>query len=159
MLSQKAKYALRALLAMARNSSGEPMHIADIARAENIPRKFLEATLLELRKRGVLESVRGRGGGYRLARPAEQILFGEVIRVIDGPLAPVPCASVTAFALCADCPDPHRCSIRWVMQQVRDATAGVLDHCTLADALGKSPAVHGSRRGFNPSALRAVLGE
>jgi Rrf2 family protein len=159
MLSHKAKYALRALLAMAQEPSGEPMHIADIAAAENIPRKFLEATLLELRKRGILESVRGRGGGYRLARPPEQILFGEVIRVIDGPLAPVPCASVTAFALCADCPDPHHCSIRWVMQQVRDATAGVLDHCTLADALGKSPVAHRSRRAVAPSAIASILDE
>jgi len=82
---------------------------------------------------------RGPGGGYSLARPADQIYFGEVIRIIDGPLAPLPCASVTAFRLCADCSDPHRCSIRWLMQRVRDATAGVLDSCTLADAVGKRP--------------------
>src|ERR1700733_12677059 len=120
MLSHKAKYALRALLVMADDPSGQPLHISDIAAAENISRKFLEATLLELRKRGILESRRGRGGGYRLARAPDQISFGEVIRVIDGPLAPVPCASVTAFALCSDCSDPHRCAIRWLMQRVRD---------------------------------------
>jgi Rrf2 family protein len=139
MLSQKAKYALRALLFMAERSGGEPVHIADVAASENISRKFLEAALLELRKHGLLASRRGPGGGYSLARPAEEISFGEVIRIIDGPLAPLPCASVTAFQLCADCPDPHRCSIRWLMQQVRDATAGVLDNCTLAEALGKRP--------------------
>jgi Rrf2 family protein len=139
MLSQKAKYALRALLFMAERGGGEPVHIADVAASENISRKFLEAALLELRKHGLLASRRGPGGGYRLARPAEEISFGEVIRIIDGPLAPLPCASVTAFQLCADCPDPHRCSIRWLMQQVRDATAGVLDNCTLAEALGKRP--------------------
>jgi Rrf2 family protein len=147
MLSQKAKYALRALLAMAAHAGEEPLHVADIAESENISRKFLEATLLELRKRGLLVSRRGRGGGYRLARPASEITFGEVIRIIDGPLAPVPCASVTAFRLCTDCPDPQHCSVRWLMQQVRDATAGVLDNCRLADALGKSPTM---RRSFEP---------
>jgi Rrf2 family protein len=141
MLSQKAKYALRALLALAAHGDDEPVHIADIAESENISRKFLESTLLELRKHGLLISRRGPGGGYRLARAPSEITFGEVIRIIDGPLAPVPCASVTAFHLCSDCPDPARCSVRWLMQQVRDATAGVLDNCTLADALGKRPAV------------------
>lgn len=139
MLSQKAKYALQAVLVMAARADDIPVHIADIAASEGIPRKFLEAILLELRKHGVLTSRRGPGGGYRLARPADQIHFGEIIRVIDGPLAPLSCASVTAFRLCADCADPHRCSIRWLMQRVRDATAGVLDSCTLADAVGKRP--------------------
>jgi Rrf2 family protein len=142
MLSQKAKYALRALLALAKREDNEPTHIADLAASENISRKFLEATLLELRKHGILASRRGQRGGYRLARPANEISFGEVIRIIDGPLAPLPCASVTAFRLCSDCPDPHACSIRWVMQRVRDATAGVLDECTLAEALGKRPVAH-----------------
>jgi len=157
MLSHKAKYALRALLVLANEPSDVPLHIADIAAAENISRKFLEATLLELRKRGILESRRGRGGGYRLARAADQISFGEVIRAIDGPLAPLPCASVTAFALCSDCPDPNHCSIRWLMQRVRDATASVLDSCTLADALGKSPDSHRSRRESNRRAVVAML--
>jgi Rrf2 family protein len=142
MLSQKAKYALRALLVLARRKEDEPVHIADLAASENISRKFLEATLLELRKHGLLTSRRGPRGGYRLARPASEISFGEVIRIIDGPLAPLPCASVTAFRLCSDCPDPHGCSIRWVMQRVRDATAGVLDDCTLAEALGKQPVAY-----------------
>jgi Rrf2 family protein len=142
MLSQKAKYALRALLDLAARADHEPMHIADIAESEHISRKFLEATLLELRKHGVLASQRGQRGGYRLARPASEISFGEVIRIIDGPLAPLPCASVTAFRLCSDCTNPHECSIRWLMQKVRDATAGVLDECSLADALGKRPAAH-----------------
>jgi Rrf2 family protein len=159
MLSQKAKYALRALLVMAEGESGPPLHIADIAASEHISRKFLEAALLELRKRGILESRRGRGGGYRLARPAGEISFGEVIRVIDGPLAPLPCASVTAFALCTDCPDPNRCSIRWLMQRVRDATAEVLDNCTLADALGKLPDAHRSRRVRDRAIMAEILGE
>jgi Rrf2 family protein len=139
MLSQKAKYALRALMVLADHKTGEPMQLREIATAEKLPHKFLEATLLELRKHGILESRRGRSGGYRLARPAHLISFGEVIRIIDGPLAPLPCASVTQFRLCADCSDPPRCSIRWLMQRVRNATSGVLDECTLADALGKVP--------------------
>lgn len=151
MLSQKAKYALQALLVMAANPDNVPVHIADIAASEGISRKFLEAILLELRKHGLLTSRRGPGGGYSLARPADQIYFGEVIRIIDGPLAPLPCASVTAFRLCADCADPRRCSIRWLMQQVRDATAGVLDSCTLADAVGKLPV--NNRRNRTQSAV------
>lgn len=139
MLSQKAKYALRALMVLANSKTGVPVRVHDIADAEKLSHKFLEAILLELRKHGILESRRGRGGGYRLARPAHSISFGEVIRIIDGPLAPLPCASLTQFRLCADCSDPPRCSIRWLMQQVRDATSGVLDNCTLADALGKVP--------------------
>jgi Rrf2 family protein len=93
----KAKYALRALLVLAARPDDEPVHIADIAEVEHISGKFLEATLLELRKHGVLASQRGQHGGYRLARPASEISFGEVIRIIDGPLALLPCASVTAF--------------------------------------------------------------
>lgn len=142
MLSQKAKYALRALLILAARADDEPVHVADIAQSERISRKFLEAALLELRKRGVLASQRGPYGGYRLARPASEISLGEVIRIIDGPLAPLPCASVTAFRLCSDCAKPHDCAIRWLMQKVRDATAGVLDNCSLAEAVGKRPALH-----------------
>jgi Rrf2 family protein len=139
MLSQKAKYALRALMVLADRKTGDPMQLREIATAEKLPHKFLEATLLELRKHGILESRRRRSGGYRLARPAHLISFGEVIRIIDGPLAPLPCASVRQFRVCVDCSDPPRCSIRWLMQQVRDATSAVLDNCTLADALGKVP--------------------
>jgi Rrf2 family protein len=152
MLSQKAKYALRALLVLADHTTSGPLQIADIAATENISRKFLEMTLLELRKHGILESRRGRCGGYRLARQADQISFGEVIRIIDGPLAALPCASVTQFRLCADCQDPHTCSIRWLMQQVRDATSGVLDNCTLADALGKVPRPSPSGQVFQQTA-------
>ena len=153
MLSQKAKYALRALLVLATLEDDEPIHIADLAASENISRKFLEAILLELRKHGLLASRRGQHGGYRLARSASEISFGEVIRIIDGPLAPLPCASVTAFRLCSDCPDPHGCSIRWLMQRVRDATAEVLDECTLADALGKRPVAY--QAGDSKAASRA----
>jgi Rrf2 family protein len=142
MLSQRAKYALRALLVLAARTDAALVHIADIAESEHISRKFLEATLLELRKHGILASQRGQRGGYQLARPASEISLGQVIRIFDGPLAPLPCASVTAFRLCSDCARPDECAIRWLLQKVRDATAGVLDECTLADALGKRPVAH-----------------
>ncbi|MGQ9367207.1 RrF2 family transcriptional regulator [Azospirillum sp. A39] len=135
MLSQKAKYALRALIMLAERPAGELVLIADIAERENIPRKFLEAILVELRKSGLLYAKRGKSGGYRLARPPSQISFGEVIRLTDGHIAPLPCASKAAFRPCADCTDPDTCSVRWLMIQVRDATAAVLDNRTLADAI------------------------
>jgi Rrf2 family protein len=135
MLSQKAKYALRALLMLAEQSQTDMVMIADIAERENVPRKFLEAILVDLRKRGLLDSRRGKYGGYRLAKPADAISFGEIIRIVDGPLAPLPCASKTGFRPCDDCTDVNSCSVRWLMLQVRDATADILDNCSLAAAL------------------------
>lgn len=135
MLSQKAKYALRALLMLARSDGSSLVQVADIAEQESVPRKFLEIILLELKRHGILYSQRGRGGGYCLARPAEQITFGQVIRIMDGPLAPLPCASVTGYRRCVDCVDEHGCAIRRVMREVRDAMADVLDRTTLADGL------------------------
>jgi Rrf2 family protein len=135
MLSQKAKYALRALLMLAEQPEADMVMIADIAERENVPRKFLEAILVDLRKRGLLDSRRGKYGGYRLAKPANAISFGEIIRIVDGPLAPLPCASKTGSRPCDDCTDVNSCSVRWLMLQVRDATADILDNCTLADAL------------------------
>lgn len=133
MLSQKAKYALRALLVLARQPRDGLLQVADIAEQERVPRKFLEAILGELTKDGLLVSQRGRGGGYRLARPADTITFGQVVRLIDGPLAPLPCASVTRYRRCSDCRDERSCAIRLVMRRVRDAIADVLDRTTLAD--------------------------
>jgi len=141
LLSQKAKYALRALIMLAEQPHDDLVLIGDIAESENIPRKFLEAILVELRNHGLLFAKRGKGGGYRLARPASLITFGEVIRIIDGHVAPIPCASKNAFKPCADCEDPATCSTRWLMIQVRDATADVLDNRTLSDALRHRQAV------------------
>ena len=138
MLSHKAKYALRALLMLARRPSEELLQVAEIAEVESVPRKFLEAILGELAKDGVLSSQRGKGGGYRLARPADTITFGQIVRLIDGPLAPVPCASVTRYRRCNDCPDERTCAIRHVMRRVRDAMADVLDRTTLADVAVRS---------------------
>ena len=123
MLSQKAKYALRALLMLARQPQGEMILVGDIAEEQNVPRKFLELILLELRKHGLLFSQRGRNGGYTLARPPAAITFGQVVRIMDGPIAPLPCASITGYRRCADCQDEKTCEIRKVMRSVRDAMA------------------------------------
>lgn len=147
MLSQKAKYGLKALLALAREQGRGPVHTSAIAKSEAIPHKFLESILLQLRNRGIVRSKKGKGGGYRLLRAPEEITYGEVIRILDGPLAPVPCASVTAYVKCTDCPDENACGVRLVMKSVRDATAGILDHTTLADVLRQSGrAGHSARR-------------
>jgi Rrf2 family protein len=141
MLSQKAKYAFRALLVLAANADdAAPTSILDIAEREQLSRKFLEAILVELRDAGIVTSERGRRGGYRLARPATAIRFSDVIRAIDGPLAPTLCASRTKYAPCEDCLDVETCAIRWAMIRARDAIAAALDDCTLADALRKQKA-------------------
>ena len=147
MLSQKARYALRALFLLARRPVGAPVMIAEIAAEARVPRKFLEQILLELKKRGMLHSVRGKHGGYTLGRSADKISFAEVIRAIDGPLALSPCVSVTAYRRCDDCVDEATCSLRKVLLAVRDSTANILETRTLADSLGEvAPAVKKSRR-------------
>lgn len=130
MLTMKAKYALRALavLAGAEPAARQARQIADEAL---IPGKFLEAILVELRKAGLLESRRGAQGGHRLSRPASGITIGEIVRAIDGPIAPIRCASVTAYRPCADCADPQRCSLRLLMGDVREAMSDVIDHRSL----------------------------
>lgn len=138
MLSQKARYALRAMLHLAQKSRSEPTMIGEIAELENVPKKFLELILLDLKKRGLVHSVRGRHGGYVLGRAPEEISFAEIIRIIDGPLALAPCASRTAYRRCDDCLDEVTCAIRRALIEVRDATAEVLEHTTLASA--KAPA-------------------
>ncbi len=139
MLTQKAKYALRALAVLADADPRVPLPIHEIADRAHAPQKFLESILLELRRHGVLASTRGKSGGYVLARPAREVRVGDVIRMVDGPLAPIPCASLTAYRPCADCPDPAACSIRQVMRRVRDATAAILDNTTVED-LTQAPA-------------------
>ena len=135
MLSQKCKYALRALLVLAREQEQEVLLIGEIAERERLPKKFLEAILLELKRHGIVRSRRGRGGGYALAKPSDVITFGQVVRLMDGPLAPTPCVSVNFYQRCTDCPDEARCEIRRVMRRVREAIANTLDHTTLKDAL------------------------
>ena len=134
MLSQKARYALRALVELARAGPEEQLTAADMAERADAPRKFLEGILLELTRRGLVVSRRGKFGGYVLARPAAAISFAEVIRVIDGPLALAPCVSRTAFRKCHDCPSLETCSLRAALLKARDATARELEGYSLADA-------------------------
>ncbi len=131
MLSKKAKYAIKALLALAECDRDQPMRIADLARAEQIPPKFLELILLGLRNQGLLRSRKGKGGGYLLAREPSEIYLGQIVRMFDGPLAPVPCASQTAYVPCADCRNEAVCGVHLAMKEVRDATARVLDGTSL----------------------------
>jgi len=147
MLSQKAKYALKALFVLGERPGTEPVMIAEIAEKASVPRKFLEQILLEMKRRGIVHSVRGKFGGYQLGRDPEDITFAEVLRVIDGPLALSPCASVTAYRKCDDCDDETTCAIRRVLVSVRDATAEILEQHTLADALADRKAGRRKRRG------------
>jgi Rrf2 family protein len=135
MLSQKAKYGIQALMYLGRKGQGIPVLIKEIAEKERLPRKFLEAILLELKGAGILRARPGKGGGYTLNREPRTVTLGRVIRLIDGPLAPIPCVSQTAYAPCRDCLDERTCAIRAVMKEVRDATAKILDDTTLADLL------------------------
>jgi len=135
MLSKKARYAMKALLHLAKIYPGGPVLISDLAQKEKIPKKFLELILLDLKHRGLLQSKKGKGGGYSLAKPPGEITFGPILRMFEGPLALVPCASVTAYRKCDDCDDEASCGIRLVMKDVRDATAAILDGTTIADVL------------------------
>ncbi len=131
MISQKAKYALRALILLARD--GKSLTIPEISRRQAIPRKFLEQILLQLNHHGLVYSRRGKEGGYALLRPADRVTFGEVLRIIDGPVAPLPCLSRIAYRRCDDCEEEASCEIRRVFSRVADATRGVLDETTIAD--------------------------
>lgn len=133
MLSNKGKYGLKAMLHLAENEHEGASLIAEIAKKNNIPKKFLDAILLELKNAGLLHSKKGRGGGYALARPAQKIMIGDIVRILDGPLAPIPCASRTAYRQCDDCRDDTACVVRSVMLDVRDAIAAILDRTSLAD--------------------------
>jgi Rrf2 family protein len=135
MITQKAKYALRALTVLAEADDGEPVMISDIAAQQRIPKKFLEQILLDLKHQGIVISRRGKQGGYLLLKPAHMITFGEVLRIIDGPIAPLPCLSLTAYRKCDDCDGEQNCEIRHVFAKVADATRKVLFSTTIADAV------------------------
>jgi Rrf2 family protein len=153
-LSRRSKYGLKALFALAREAGGRPVLVADLAGRDAIPRKFLEAILLDLNRRGFVQSRKGRGGGYLLRRSADDITVGDVVRALEGPLALVPCVSRTAYTRCAECPDEQTCGVRLVMRDVRDATARILDHTTLADVVRRD-ARRRTRSGRKPRPSRA----
>jgi Rrf2 family protein len=138
LLSQKAKYAIKALLVLARAQEKDGLAQArDISTSENIPKKFLDLIFFELRRQNVIVSTRGREGGYALAKPAADISIATIVRAVDGPLAPLPCASVRFYRRCDDCDDEKTCAVRRLMREVRDAASAILDNTSLAEAANR----------------------
>lgn len=136
MISHKAKYALKALLFLAKASrEGRIVAASELSETHQIPKKFLEQILLQLKHRGIVVSQRGKTGGYMLGRRPEDVTFGEVLRLIDGPIAPLPCLSRIAYERCRDCPDEATCEVRRVFADVAGATRNVLDRTTLSAAI------------------------
>ena len=156
MISAEAKYALRALIMLAGVPEGQALLIQDIAEGQNIPRKFLERILLNLKKAGFVQSRRGQQGGYALLKPASQISFAQVLRLIDGPIAPLPCLSLTAYRKCADCKDETNCEIRRVFAAVAEASREVLEKASIADAFVGSPALELLERDVSGPRVRTL---
>jgi Rrf2 family protein len=140
-LSKKSKYGLKAMLELAAEDAGQrPIQASELADRQRLPKKFLEAILLELTRHGLLQSTLGRRGGYVLTRKPGDITVGEIIRVLEGPLALIPCVSKTAYRRCDECLDEETCGVRLAMREVRDATAHILDNTTLAGLNARSRA-------------------
>lgn len=137
MISKRTKYGLKALIYLGKNKKQGPVLVTEIAQKESIPKKFLEVILLDLKNHGVLQSKKGRGGGYFLARSPELISFGEVIRVLEGPLSLLPCTSQTSYMRCEECVSEKTCGIRMALKEVRDLTAKILDGTNLAGILDR----------------------
>lgn len=135
MISQKARYAFKALILLASQPAGTTLHIDSMARGGGIPRKFLEQILLELKAERLIDSRRGRAGGYFLLRPAAEIMVGEVLRAIDGPIAPLSCLSRTAYRRCADCRDEGNCGLRRLLADAYAATMRIMDTTSLAEGV------------------------
>jgi Rrf2 family protein len=133
MISQRARYALRAIALSRKDHS---MRIGDIAETQRIPRKFLEHIMLDLKRDGIVVSRRGKLGCYELLMRPDQITFGRILRLIDGPLAPLPCLSKTAYRRCRDCDSEATCELRRAFAKLADAARELLDKTTIADALG-----------------------
>jgi Rrf2 family protein len=134
-ISKRTQYGLKAVLALASRYGEGPILIATLSKQEAIPIKFLELILLDLKSNGLLESKKGPRGGYQLSRPPSTITVGSLIRIMEGPLAPLPCASETAYRPCEECGDVESCGTRIIMRKVRDAIADVLDRTTLAELI------------------------
>lgn len=129
MISKKCKYAIKAILYIARNEQHDKaIFSSEIAENEGIPKKFLESILLDLRNNGILRSRRGKNGGYSMLKQPEQINFTEIIRIMDGPIAMLPCVSLNYYSPCLECKDEETCAIRSVFEKVRDATLDVLNN-------------------------------
>jgi Rrf2 family protein len=133
LLTNKGKYGLKALVHLAGLKPGEIAHVFEIAEANSIPKKFLDHIFSDLRRAGFVHSKKGKAGGYALARPAHSIRVGDIIRILEGPIAPTPCTSVSAYRRCDDCRDETCCPVRRIMIEARNALSSVLDNCSLAE--------------------------
>ena len=133
MLSQRTRYTIRALLHLADRYGEGPVQLSEIAQAQNLPGKFLTVILSQMRRAGLVDTMRGREGGYWLAREPQEISYGEIVRLTRGSLGLLPCASRLAYEPCKNCVTQEQCRLRWVMLQVRDEMARVLDTIRLSD--------------------------
>jgi len=141
MLSKKTKYAIKALVVLGKNTDKPPMQISRIAEEERIPKKFLEQILLDLRNAGFLYSKKGAGGGYSLNKDPKEIFLVQIMRITDGPIAMVPCASLNFYHKCEECKDEKTCGIRNAFIDVRDATLKILSETSIADVIAREDAL------------------
>ncbi len=144
-ISNKTKYAIKALILLTKEFGHGPVQISDLSKKEQIPKKFLEAILLTLKNQGLLQSKKGKGGGYLLNKPPMQITIGNIIRIFEGSLAPVPCVSKTTHGKCDECIDEASCGIRLIMKDVHDAITNILDQTSLADVVEREERVRKNR--------------
>ncbi|HMC01632.1 MAG TPA: Rrf2 family transcriptional regulator [Flavobacteriaceae bacterium] len=135
MISKKTKYGIKAMTYLARQEDRKPVQISVISKEENISQKFLESILLTLRKNGFLGSKKGKGGGYYLLKNPEDIKMAPVMRILEGPIAMVPCVSLNFYETCADCPDENACAVHNLMIEVRDSTLNIFNNKSLADLI------------------------
>jgi Rrf2 family protein len=156
-ISQKAKYALKALVVLAGQGTGKSMQTGEIASAAGIPRKFLEQILLQLKLQGLLTSRRGRSGGYSLAQEPDEITVSSILRIVDGPIAPLPCISRTAYSRCPDCPDESECAIRRMFADTYASTLVMLERTTLAGALRQPLFAEGDLPSLPQSAVAEAI--
>jgi Rrf2 family protein len=146
-ISKRTQYGLKAILALGSRFGEGPVLISTLSKEESIPIKFLELILLDLKSHGLLESKKGKGGGYLLTRPPSTLTIGSLLRILEGPLAALPCASETAYRPCEECIDVESCGTRIILRQVRDATADILDRTTLADLLRRVQTARDGKKG------------
>jgi len=152
MLSKKTKYAIKALVLLGKNRFNGPLHIADIAEKENIPKKYLEAILGEMRNAGFIYSKKGLGGGYVLSKRPEEILLVQILRLTDGPISMVSCASLNYYHPCDECHDEENCGIRTTFIAIRDASLKILSETSIADMIEREKVL-----GDNLSNLTTVI--
>ncbi len=149
-LSKKSAYALKALACLGSPDTSPLISIQELAQRENIPKKFLEQVLLALNKAGIVQSIRGKAGGYALRSAPAAITLGDIVRAVDGPLAPLPCANPTAPVKCPDCPSLEHCWLRTVMIAVGETMNAALEQITLAEICRRAAQ---SKRSRNMQAL------